>query len=161
MNIYNNIFSGAVIKFLGLPVFLSFLKMFTNVMQNHYDVFANLITHSGQAASLEHFLNTQVGINYDMMSRAADITAGLIIYIDEGIQVTSTLIYNTYEAAPDTLIYNNGEGVQGHYLYNGYEFNGSDYVVMVPSILSPMSEKIKAWVEIYRLVDKNYIIQYY
>lgn len=160
MIIYDNLYN-AILSRLRKPVLLSLMKMFANIMQAQYDKLYNIITHSGQVASLEHFLNDQFNIPYDISTRALDIAAGNIIYLTDGVILGTVYVYNNLEGQNVPYLYNNSEGVNGAYLYNNSEYSGEDFIIYVPNAMSPMISMIKANANMYLLADKKYKILIY
>lgn len=160
MIIYDNL-HNAILSRLRKPVLLSLVKMFANIMQAQYDKLYNIITHSGQVASLEHFLNQQFNISYDINTRAADIASGSIIYCTDGVVLATMYVYNNLEGQNVPYLYNNSEGVNGAYLYNSSEYSGEDFIIYVPSAMLSMTSMIKANANKYLLADKKYKIELY
>lgn len=146
---------------LDVQPFRSWFTMFTTVMQTAYNTLFTRITHTGQSASLEHFLNTQNGLPYSLPNRTALIATGTIIYITDGVTLPITYLFNNSEQQTPTHFYNQSENEPLFYLYNQSEYQGADFVVWVPSSLAVSQDVIRGQVELYRSAGKKYRIQIY
>lgn len=138
--------------------FRSFVSVFGYLMNRLNDRYVYLINHSGQEASLEHYLNDQYGITYTIPGREADIAARRIIWINDGSDQSKTYIYNTEEAKPATYVYNTEEDAEPLYLYNREESSAVEFRVMVPSTLSYDTAQLKAYVNKYRPAGNRFTI---
>lgn len=147
---------------LRLEPLVSFVVLFSHRLNVLNVKFVYEIGHTGQIASLEHFLNDQNGLAYDLQTRDADITAVAIIWIDESIVVPPVYMFNQEEMNPP-LYFRNADEVPDAPVYfrNVEESYGFDFIVKVPSTLTYDEPRLKAQVNKYRSAGKRFKIETY
>lgn len=71
------------------------------------------------------------------------------------------ILYDDIENPDHPIVYDEDEGIQGPILYDEDEMDSAyDFKVIVPASLSGSENRIRAWVERYRIGSKNYTIIY-
>lgn len=109
--------------------------------------------HNFQKASLEHLLNKEYNLPYNLQLRDNLIANGQIIYLQRYLQNSIlTYIYLQSEGQPPTYLYTQAEGEPPLYLYTTAEVLGSyDFIVWVPASVTFNHYELRAL--IYQYVD--------
>ncbi|MCG9911835.1 MAG: hypothetical protein MH137_11090 [Flavobacteriales bacterium] len=137
------------------------MELFARVFQTLHNRFVYDISHTGQVASMEHYLNDQYSIVYNMATRSADIANGDIIWIDSGLQITPVYLYNKAELKQPIYIRNKSESEPPVYLRNKAEGAGYEFIVYVPSALTWNQAQLDSQIKKYKQAGARYIIQVY
>lgn len=125
------------------------------------------VGYNSSIGSQELYLNRLYGNPYNVNTRAAAISAGTIIWIENwDTTVPQTFLYNTAENQTPLYIYNTAESEPPLYLYNQIEFDGDwDFRVWVPLATSLLPaydvNQLKGQINKYLPEGRRYIIQIY
>ena len=137
------------------------LKIFSTVLERYFGYIFSLASHTGQMASMEHWLNSLNNINYDLPSRTALIASSTIIYIEDGDPIVQNYIYDDTESQPPIFIFDDAEGEPPVYLFDNNEFVGNTYKIMVPAASLLNLDMIRAQAELLRIAGKTFTVNYY
>lgn len=137
------------------------VELFARLLNQLHEQFGYEISHTGQVASMEHYLNDQYSIAYDMATRTADIANGDIIWIDSGLQITPIYLYNKAELKQPIYIRNKSESEPPVYLRNKSEGAGYEFIVKVPSSLTWNQAQLDSQIKKYKQAGARYIIEIY
>lgn len=119
----------------------------------------NTISHTGQVASMEHYLNMSYSLPYTIATRTDDIAAQAIIWISGSVS-RRRFLYNKMEMKQPMYLRQKAENAPV-YLRNKSEAAQYDYTVFVPASLSFDINQLKAMVDTYNIAGKRYTIQTY
>lgn len=101
---------------------------------------------NGQVIYLEHLLNDQ----FD------DVNRGIYIS-DAPQQIDQVILFNKNENNEKTIIYNQSEGQPPVIIYNRAEtFTWSGFIVNIPTSVNYNEDRLRAYLNKYKLASKNY-----
>lgn len=144
---------------LRLNPFRAFMEIFGRGLNAINKEYVYTISHTGQVASLEHYLNGKYLVPYSLPTRSSDINNNLIIWID-GPFVNRTFVYNKFELKVPLWLYNKSEN-SPVYLHNQSEVNAYEFVIRVPATLPYNESQLRAHADKYVIAGKRYIVQTY
>jgi len=180
---YNNVVSNLVPYFLRKPNLIKFIystikpliKLHNNpiiVVMNFgqsnksfyqwYLFIKNHLRFNSQIIYLEKYLNSV----YYSATIEPDFVVGQTwqdlykIWILDIASTKNNYVFNVIEAKPEKYLYNNTE-TQSTYFFNNSEFNGTDFIVRVPSTLSFDLTLMTSRINQYKLASKTFIITTY
>lgn len=165
--------------FVRKPRFLSWVySMFkplawlnTNVIQPWRERMVKYLSYDGMTVNMERYLNIEYSLVYNPNTRAADITAADIIYIETTSNNALRYVYNKAEQNPPIYLYNKAESEEPEYFYNLSEApTFPNFTVWIPNSLGGTFEVngtqdnilLKRRINLFRLAGfTNYLIKRY
>ena len=116
---------------------------------------------NGQTIYLELYLNTFFSIQYDPATRAADIIAGNIIYIQDGANIDREFIFRRSEIKAPLYIRLRSEAAPLYLRRISEEAPKQDFILNIPAAVTYYEPAVRALVDEFRIAGKRYILQSY
>jgi len=137
-------FTMEFLKMVMSPLVVSYAQFYQYVNEKEYELIFN-----GQVIYMEHLLNDQ----FDNINRGIYIT-------DAPQQQNQVTFFNENENNEETVIYNESEGEQPIVVYNYDEvISWPDFIVNVPASVVFDENRLKGYLNKYKLGGKNYKIK--
>lgn len=135
------------------PVNASFVILAARIRRNR--------NFNGQTVYLEAYLNSYFSIAYSPATRAADIIAGKIIYIEDGANIDREFIPLRAELAAPLYLPLRSEGSPVYLSLRIEEAPSEDFIINIPAALPYNENNIRNLVDTFKIASKRYNLTTY
>lgn len=152
-----------------LPKFIAFMQSLGSPLTNLYtrfvefkDLWFHKLKFTDQIIYLEHYLNGEYALVYDLATRDTDIGNATIIWIENAEFIQSNTCYHHDENKAGVLTFRASEQTQGNITYHASDYSLAEhFIVWVPNYINLNENHMRAKIAFYLKAGKQYSIKTY